>query len=165
MDRRRDAAAVSKLPLGSSALLSSDYSWDWGAGGLHPRTGSCGEGQSSLTLLQQGEKGAKSRGRRDGHLCGHLLSSWDARPREPGVMQGDSGSHGPVCQLLPMARGEGMHSRTAPAASPFSPCCLLYAVHSLYIKPHLDLTEAGWVFSPSDTVFNFCLPSHRRGES
>lgn len=52
-----------------------------GTGELHPKTGSCGEGLSSLMLLQWGEKGVKSRVGRD---C--PLSPWHAWPQEPGVM-------------------------------------------------------------------------------
>ena len=40
----------------------------------------------------------------------------------------------------------------------------LHMVRSLCLKPQLGIAEAGALFSPSDTVFNFCLSTCRCGE-
>lgn len=118
-------------------------------GGLHPTTGGCGEGQSRLLLLQWGEKGVKSRGRKDRHLYNCPLSPRDAWPREPGMLGRDGGVPRSPC-VTPRAQLSGRGCSTGEQLwllllSP--PRCLPYTVRSLCRKPQLGITDVwGGIF-------------------
>lgn len=115
-----------------------------GTGELHSKTGSCGEGLSSLMLLQWGEKGVKSRVGRD---C--PLSPWHAQPREAGVMCRMGVPVVPKCHLPPTWRDALQEN-----AGESSPTWSILFTNSLS-----GITEAGAYF-PHLTPFSFSASPH-----
>lgn len=147
-----DAMAVPTFPPGRAAQRCCPQA---GTEELHPKTGSCGEGQSSLMLLRWGEKGVKSRVGRDG-----LLPPGDARPQEPGVMCRMGVPVVPACHLSPTALGEETRSRRRLLLLLPSPCTVHgpFSLHTASVGHY----RSWGAFSPSDTAFLFCLSTCQR---